>query len=95
VYVDAIIERVRQLIGPKEYARVLDVALEQLLGDIRSDLEEFGVVFDQWYSERSLETTGAIDRALGKLPITTTSASAGSRSSSTCWAPGTTATSRA
>lgn len=67
VYVDAIIERVRQLIGLNHYARVLDVALEQLLGDIRNDLEEFGVVFDQWYSERSLETTGAIDRALGKL----------------------------
>jgi arginyl-tRNA synthetase len=67
VYVDAIIERVRQLIGAQEYARVLEVALDQLLGDIRSDLEEFGVVFDRWYSERSLETTGAIDRALGKL----------------------------
>ncbi len=67
VYVDAVIERVRQLIGPQEYARVLEVALEQLLGDIRNDLEEFGVVFDQWYSERSLETSGAIDRALAKL----------------------------
>jgi arginyl-tRNA synthetase len=67
VYIDAVIERVRQLIGPEDYARVLDVALEQLLGDIRNDLEEFGVVFDQWYSERSLETTGAITRALDKL----------------------------
>jgi arginyl-tRNA synthetase len=67
VYIDAVIERVRQLIGPEDYARVLEVALEQLLGDIRNDLEEFGVVFDQWYSERSLETTGAIDRALNKL----------------------------
>jgi arginyl-tRNA synthetase len=67
VYVDAIIERVRQLIGPQQYARVLEVALEQLLGDIRNDLEEFGVVFDRWYSERSLETNGAINEALGKL----------------------------
>jgi arginyl-tRNA synthetase len=67
VYVDAIIDRVRQLIGLQEYTRVLQVALDQLLADIRNDLEEFGVVFDRWYSERSLEATGAIDRALAKL----------------------------
>jgi arginyl-tRNA synthetase len=67
VYVDAIIARARELIGTGEFARVLDVALEFLLNDIREDLEEFGVVFDRWYSERSLETSGAINRALGKL----------------------------
>jgi arginyl-tRNA synthetase len=67
VYVDAVIERVRQLIGQDAYARVLNVALEELLADIRNDLAEFGVVFDQWYSERSLETNGAIERALTKL----------------------------
>ncbi len=67
VYVDAVIERVRQLIGQNAYAQVLEVALTELLADIRNDLEEFGVVFDQWYSERSLETNGAIARALAKL----------------------------
>ena len=66
-YVDAIIERARQLIGAEQFAQVLDVALDQLLGDIRNDLEDFGVVFDRWYSERSLETSGAIGRALEKL----------------------------
>ena len=67
IYVDAIIERARKLLGAEAFAQVLDVALDQLLGDIRNDLEEFGVVFDRWYSERSLETTGAINRALDKL----------------------------
>jgi arginyl-tRNA synthetase len=67
VYIDAIIERARTLVGAEEFKRVLDVALESLLGDIRNDLEEFGVVFDRWYSERSLETNGAIDRALARL----------------------------
>jgi len=66
-YVDALIERVRQLIGATEYERVLQIALDRLLADIRNDLEEFGVVFDCWFSERSLETTGAIDRALARL----------------------------
>ncbi|MEP7245771.1 MAG: arginine--tRNA ligase [Gammaproteobacteria bacterium] len=67
LYVDAIIERVRTLIGAEGFKRVLDVALDFLLTDIRNDLEEFGVVFDQWYSERSLETNGAINRALARL----------------------------
>ncbi len=67
VYVDALIERARDLIGAPAFAQVRQLALEQLLGDIRSDLEEFGVVFDRWYSEASLDTTGAIDRALGRL----------------------------
>lgn len=67
VYVDAIIARARELIGNDEFVGVLNVALEYLLSDIRNDLEGFGVVFDRWYSERSLDTTGAIDRALAKL----------------------------
>jgi len=67
LYIDAVIERVRTLIGTEAYARVLEHGLEQLIADIRNDLEEFGVVFDQWYSERSLETNGAIARALTRL----------------------------
>jgi arginyl-tRNA synthetase len=67
VYVDAVIARARELIGADEFTRVLNVALEFLLADIRNDLEEFGVVFDRWYSERSLDTGGAIERALARL----------------------------
>ncbi len=67
VYIDAIIERMRTLIGADEFRRVMDVSLDALLADIRNDLEEYGVVFDRWYSERSLSTNGAIDRALARL----------------------------
>jgi arginyl-tRNA synthetase len=67
VYVDAIVARTRELIGEPAFARVLKLALDELLDDIRTDLEEFGVVFDRWYSERSLETTGAIDRVLARM----------------------------
>ena len=34
---------------------------------MREDLQEFGVTFDRWYSERSLAENGAIDRALERL----------------------------
>jgi arginyl-tRNA synthetase len=38
-----------------------------VLADIRDDLAEFGVRPDQWFSERSLAESGAIDRALARL----------------------------
>ncbi|MFL6604324.1 MAG: arginine--tRNA ligase [Steroidobacteraceae bacterium] len=67
IYVDAVIERARELIGPQGFHRVLEVALERMLADIREDLEQFGVGFDRWYSERALGDSGAIDRALERL----------------------------
>ena len=67
LYIDALIERARALLGAAELRSVLDLALEQILGDIREDLAEFGVTFDEWFSERSLADSGAIDRALERL----------------------------
>src|SRR5258708_13732010 len=67
VYIDAVINRCRELIGDDGFRRVLELALERMLGDIREDLEQFGVSFDRWYSERALGESGAIDRALERL----------------------------
>jgi len=67
IYIDAVIERARELIGADGFRRVLEVALERMLADIRADLEQFGVSFDRWYSERALGDSGAIDRALERL----------------------------
>ena len=69
VYIDALIERARALIGDEALQRVLDLSRERLLGDMREDLREFGVVFDRWYSERSLSTSGAIERALAAARV--------------------------
>jgi arginyl-tRNA synthetase len=66
-YVDAVIGRMRALLGHPGFHEVLAVALEAMLGDIREDLTQFGVRFDRWYSERQLEQSGAIDRALARL----------------------------
>jgi arginyl-tRNA synthetase len=67
VYVDALIARARDLIGTEAFARVLALSLAAMLTDIRDDLGQFGVTFDRWYSERALEQSGAIDRALARL----------------------------
>jgi arginyl-tRNA synthetase len=67
VYIDALIARARLLIGDAAFRRVLDLALAGILNDIRQDLEEFGVTFDCWFSERSLSDSGSVDRALDAL----------------------------
>jgi arginyl-tRNA synthetase len=38
-----------------------------MMADIRNDLEEFGVLFDHWFSERDLAKSGAVDLALSDL----------------------------
>ncbi len=67
VHIDALIARARQLLGEDGYEACFKAALETMVDDIRTDLDEFGVVFDRWYSERSLQKSGALDRALEKL----------------------------
>src|SRR6202051_3531043 len=67
VYIDAVIVRARQMTGESAFRRVLDLALNGILSDIREDLAEFGVTFDSWYSERSLSDSGAVDRAVRAL----------------------------
>ena len=66
-YIDAVIARARSLIGDAAYAKVLKLALDGILDDIREDLLEFGVGFDCWFSEKSLADNGAVDRALDAL----------------------------
>ena len=65
-YTDALIERARELLGAG-FQDVLALSLEEMLADIRDDLAQFGVVFDCWFSERTLTLDGAIDRALARL----------------------------
>jgi arginyl-tRNA synthetase len=67
LYIDALIVRARHLLGDAVFRGVLDHAVAGILADIREDLEEFGVTFDSWFSERSLSDSGAIDEAVGKL----------------------------
>jgi arginyl-tRNA synthetase len=66
-YIDAVIERAKSLLGEDGFRRAFKLALDDILADIRQDLEEFGVRYDEWFSERSLATNGAIDRALERL----------------------------
>ncbi len=66
-HIDALIERSKSLLGPTAYRTVFDLGLQVILDDIRQDLEEFGVTYDQWFSERALVEDGAADRAIERL----------------------------
>ena len=63
---DAMIEIAKRTLG-RGYDTIHRFALEVQLADCRSDLAEFGVTFDAWFSERSLYETGRVERALIRL----------------------------
>ena len=65
-HLDALIANAKHLLG-EDYARVHGFALNAQLGDCRQDLAEFGVEFDQWFSEQSLFDTGQVERAVNEL----------------------------
>lgn len=52
-HIDGIIAQARQLLGDN-YLTVFNCGLNAILDDIKQDLGEFGVIYDEWFSERSL-----------------------------------------
>ena len=66
-HIDSLIERAKSLLGAATYRQVFDLGLNVILDDIRKDLEEFGVSYDQWFSERALVEDGAAERAIERL----------------------------
>ena len=67
LHVDALIARVRKLLGEADYRIVFDAGLQWCLADIRNDLHGFGVVHDGFFSERSLASDGYMQRAIARL----------------------------
>ncbi len=66
-HIDALIRRTRELLGEAHYRQTFDLALNTILDDIRRDLQEFGVRYDEWFSERSLTENGSVERAVQRL----------------------------
>lgn len=67
IFIDALIQRARQLLGPTLYEEFFAHGLNSILDDIRADLAEFGVHYQTWFSERSLGQSGAIEEAVTEL----------------------------
>lgn len=66
-HIDGLVARAKALLGEEDYRKLFDLGLSTVLNDIREDLGEFGVDYDEWFSERSLADDGSIDKALEKL----------------------------
>ena len=66
-YIDALITKMKELVGEEGFAIFHQAALDSVLNDIKEDLAEFGVEFEQWYSEKSLFDSGALDKGIDAL----------------------------
>ena len=66
-HIAALIAKAKQLLGDDGFDKVRQQSLESICRDIENDLTEFGVQFDHWYSEQSLERDGRIEAALTAL----------------------------
>lgn len=67
LHIDALIDRAKTLLGDDSYLQVFDLGLNTILDDIRDDLKEFGVEYEEWFSERSLSNKGLIKQAIERL----------------------------
>lgn len=54
-HIDGLIANSKALLGDEGYTLFLETALNSILDDIKQDLGEFGVHFQQWFSERSIQ----------------------------------------
>jgi len=66
-YIDALIRRARELLGEDGYDVFFTAALDTILADIQEDLAEFGVTYDEWFSEQMLEDDGSVEAAIERL----------------------------
>jgi len=67
LHIDGLIERAQDLLGEDAYLTIFNAGLDSILADIRQDLEEFGVPYEYWYSEKTLEQRDLISTAVEQL----------------------------
>lgn len=67
IYIDACIALAKQLLGEAAYETLFSLAIDTILNDIKADLNDFGVSYQQWFSERSLANHDAIATCIEQL----------------------------
>ncbi|MCP5267756.1 MAG: arginine--tRNA ligase [Zoogloeaceae bacterium] len=66
LHLDALIANAKKLLG-EDWNYVHNHALTEQLADCRDDLEQFGVHFEVWFSEKALFDTGLVARCIDRL----------------------------
>jgi arginyl-tRNA synthetase len=67
IRIDRLIDIVKIGLGRELYGALFNAGLTAILQDIRTDLKEFGVNYDNWFSEQSLIRDGSINTCLEQL----------------------------
>lgn len=65
-HIDDLISNARKLLG-ETYEKLHHFSLHAILDDIKDDLEDFGVHYDNWFSEKSLENNYGVEKAIERL----------------------------
>jgi len=68
-HIDALIARAKTLLGASLYQDFFQIGLNNILEDIKVDLSEFGVEYQEWFSERRLMDDGSVEKALERLRV--------------------------
>ena len=66
IHIDQLVERAKSILGVR-FKAVFKVGIESILGGIKNDLAEFGVIFEKWFSEQSLIDSGLSEACISKL----------------------------
>jgi arginyl-tRNA synthetase len=65
--IDKLIKYCIDKLGEENYKTVFDAGLDSILITIKNDLLDFGVEFNNWFSERSLVTSNTVQQCITKL----------------------------
>jgi arginyl-tRNA synthetase len=66
-HVDALIANAKALLGAAGFRKIYDFALLRLQAAIKTELGHFNVHHDEWFSERTLAESGALDSVVAHL----------------------------
>ncbi|MCV6636427.1 arginine--tRNA ligase [Candidatus Albibeggiatoa sp. nov. NOAA] len=67
LHIDGLINKMKQLLGEQTARDVLQLGLDAILGDIEHDLGQFGVTYDEWFSEYSLTSNNLVSKAIDQV----------------------------
>ena len=64
---DNLIDDIKSNLDKDDYLRIFNSGLNGILSDICQDLEEFGVFFNNWFSEREMLASGKVEKCMEEL----------------------------
>jgi arginyl-tRNA synthetase len=67
ISIDTLIARCKEKLGDDDFRTLFDAGCDAMVDDIRQDLKEFGVEFQEWFSERSVVENRDIENAVKRL----------------------------